>query len=625
MSKILDRVNVPADLKDLNVHEMEDLAADIRELIIETVSKTGGHLGANLGVVELTIALLKVFSPPDDKIVWDVGHQSYAYKILTGRKDRFSTLRQSGGLSGFPKMAESEYDAFGAGHAGTALSAGMGMAYSRDMRGGNEDIVVVTGDASVSCGISLEALNNLASATNRMIVIMNDNEMAISKNVGSISGYLGHLLANPRYNRWKKGVETAAKKAHLGWFRSTYYRMEESIKSLFLNNVIFEEFGLRYVGPIDGHNIHDLIDALTVAKEYDKPIILHVATVKGKGYEFAEAYPEKWHGTAGFDIKTGDASVAVSGKGYSQVFGDVLTNLAAGNKDIVAITAAMTGGTGLTGFAETHSRRFFDVGMSEEHAVVFAAGLAADGMSPVIAIYSTFIQRSVDCIIHDICLQKLPVVICLDRAGIVGDDGPTHHGVFDIALLRPVPGLIIMQPRDEAQFANMIDTAIKLKKPVVIRYPRGAGPGLEVPEILSEIPVGKAEIIRQSATCGDNGAVVFWALGDMIPLAEKAADILEADGVSCSIVDPRFIKPFDRELLKETSRGTKAVVTLENGVISGGFGSGVESFLASEGYDGKVLKCGWPDEFIPHGSADILLEKYGLTAKAVAERVRNET
>lgn len=635
MSRILEKIDTTADLKDLNLPEMEQLAGEVRAMIIETVSKTGGHLGTNLGVIELTVALLKVFDPPLDKIIWDVGHQTYAYKILTDRKDRFSTLRQFDGVSGFPKRDESKFDVFGAGHAGTALSAGLGMAFARDRKGGDENIVVVTGDASAGNGISLEALNNLAGVTGRLIVVLNDNEMSISRNVGSMSGYMGKLLANPRYNRWKRGVESAAKRARLEWLRSVYYRLEESVKNLFLHSVIFEEFGLRYIGPVDGHSIHALIDALTVAREYDKPIILHVATQKGKGYEFAEDQPEKWHGTPGFDIETGEtAESSGQKKSYSKVFGETIERLAAENDDIVAITAAMTAGTGLTGFAEKFPGRFFDVGMSEEHAVVFAAGLACADIVPVVAIYSTFMQRSIDCIIHDVCLQKLPVVMCLDRAGVVGDDGPTHHGVFDIALLRPVPNLVMLQPRDEAHLADMLYTAIGLGGPVVIRYPRGCGPGVDVPKEFSRIPVGTAEIIKQSAignttlrssslrSTSRQSAICFWALGDMVPVAEEASEILEKDGCSVTVVDARFIKPLDTELLREQSKSADAIITLENGVLKGGFGSGVQEFLAQEGYGGHVLRFGWPDEFIPQGSIDMLMEKYGLTAESISRRVR---
>ena len=616
MSPLLDRVNTPPDLKNLSVAEMEMLAGEIRSLIISTVSKTGGHLAANLGVVELTLALLKVFNPPSDKILWDVSHQAYAYKILTGRKNRFDTLRQYGGLSGFLKRDESEYDAFGAGHSGTAISAALGMAVARDRRGGTEHIVAVIGDGSAGCGISFEGLNHVAATTTRLIVILNDNEMSISKNVGSMAHYMGNLLANPRYNRWKRSVESLASRLHMGLFRTLYYRIEEAIKSLFLGSVLFEEFGLRYIGPIDGHSLHALMDALDIARNSDRPILLHVSTEKGKGYSYAEEQPEKWHGTPKFDIISGEPLTAPGSPTYSSVFGTVLTRLAAEDKRIAAVTAGMGAGVGLSKFATQYPDRFFDVGISEEHAVVFAAGMAADGMRPVFAVYSTFLQRAVDCIIHDVCLQDLPVIFCVDRAGIVGDDGPTHHGVFDIPLLRPVPGLIIMQPRDEAEMAHMVFTAFRLGKPVVIRYPRGCGTGAPIPAEFNEIPLGKAEILRPGA------GIQLWALGDMIPLASEAADILAKESRKhAGVVNARFVRPLDETLLLQQAADTQVFVTLENGLVSGGFGAGVEEFLRKKGFGGRVLKFGWPDEFIPHGAHEILMGKYGLTARAVAAAI----
>lgn len=630
MNSILKKVNSPQDLHSLSIEEMVRLAEELRFLIVNTVSRTGGHLAANLGVIELTIAMLKVFEPPKDKFVWDVGHQTYAYKILTGRRDQFHTLRQSGGISGFTKRGESEYDSFGAGHAGTALSAGLGMAYARDRRGGDEDIVVISGDASIGCGIALEALNNIDGTARKLIVVLNDNEMSISGNVGSISRYLGSLLASPRYNRWKRTLEGAARRARLDWLRHIYYRVEEALKSLFLRSVIFEEFGLRYIGPIDGHNIPALVDAFTVAKDYDKPILLHISTNKGKGYPFAEHNPEKWHGTPGFDVATGESVSMNAPPGYSSIMGDVLARMAETDDRLVAITAAMKVGTGLAGFAEKYPDRFFDVGMSEEHAVVFAAGLATEGIRPIVAVYSTFMQRSIDCIIHDVCLQHLPVVMCLDRAGIVGDDGPTHHGVFDIALLRPVPGLVIMQPRNESELANMLYTAVNLNKPVVIRYPRGAGSGMKLPADFSELPIGKAEEIisldAAAAVLATSRAfpvkrVAIWALGDMIQLAQDTAAILSEKGVSSAIVNARFIKPIDQSLIIQHAQSVDAIITIENGVIAGGFGAGIEEFLNTESLDVPIVKVGWPDEFIPQGRPDVLMNDFGLTASAISSSV----
>lgn len=613
-ARLLDRIGGPGDLKALSHDELIRLAAEVRALIIETVSRTGGHLAANLGVVELTLALLRTFDLPADRIVWDTGHQTYAYKILTGRKDRIETLRQLGGLSGFPVRRESPYDAFGVGHAGTALSAALGMAAARDLRGGSENVVAVVGDASLGCGISFEALNNI-SAAGRLIVILNDNEMSISANVGSISRYLGRLLASPRYNRVKSSIERRATRyLKRALFRRIYYRVEEAIKGFFLRSVLFEELGLRYVGPIDGHDLRELLDAMHIARASRKPILLHVSTQKGRGYPFAERNPEGWHGTGCFDIGSGERPAA-GRPTYSEVFGTVLAELAARDERIVAITAAMPAGTGLTGFAKRFAGRFYDVGISEEHAVVFAAGLAASEQRPFVAIYSTFMQRAVDCVIHDVCLQQLPVVMCLDRGGIVGDDGPTHHGIFDIALLAPVPGLVIMQPKDEAELAAMMVTAAGWSRPVVIRYPRGCGPGAPFSADVPLLELGRAEVLEPGR------AVQIWALGDMIPVAAQAAAALRKDGIEAGVVNARFVKPLDEALLARQAGEARLFVTLENGVRTGGFGSLVEDALGRLAFRGGVLRFGWPDEFVPHGAGAALMDRYGLTAGAVARAV----
>ena len=461
MSEVLKTINGPGDLQGLNQDQMESLASEIRSLIIETVSRTGGHLAPNLGVVELTIAILKVFHPPSDKIVWDVSHQAYAYKILTGRRDRFGTLRQFEGLSGFLNRNENPCDAFGAGHSGTALSAALGMAVARDRHGGAEHVVAVVGDAALGCGISLEAMNHIATTARRLIVILNDNEMSISANVGAVSRYLGELLANPRYNHLKSSIESAVARVsgESKFLRRVYWRMEEAIKSMFLHSVLFEELGLRYVGPIDGHDLPRLIAAMEIARDYDRPILLHVSTQKGRGYAYAEACPETWHGTGSFDVESGTPVSSSGAPSYSQIFGAAMEIIAAQDPAVMGITAAMKTGTGLAAFAKRFPERFFDVGICEEHAVIFAAGLATQGFVPVFAVYSTFAQRAVDCIIHDVCLQQLPVIFCLDRAGIVGDDGPTHHGVFDLVLLRAIPNLVIMQPADGVELVNMLYSA----------------------------------------------------------------------------------------------------------------------------------------------------------------------
>lgn len=617
MSNLLEQVNGPEDLKPLNGDALEALAAEIRSLIIQTVSRTGGHLAPNLGAVELTLALLKVFSPPRDKIVWDVSHQAYTYKILTGRRDRFHTLRQYGGLSGFLSRQESPYDAFGAGHSGTALSAALGMAVARDRRGDKEHVVAVVGDGALGCGISLEAMNNIAATAKRMVVILNDNEMSISANVGAVSRYLGTLLANPRYNHLKAAIEAAVGRlsGESKLLKRLYWRMEEAIKSMFLRSVLFEELGLRYVGPIDGHDLPRLIAAMEIARDYDRPILLHVATQKGRGYAYAESCPETWHGTGSFDVETGEPLIAPAAESYSQIFGSAMEILAGKNPALVAITAAMKSGTGLTSFAKRFPDRFFDVGICEEHAVVFAAGMAAGGLLPVFAVYSTFAQRSVDCIIHDVCLQGLPVIFCLDRAGIVGDDGPTHHGVFDIALLRSVPNLVIMQPADGEQFVDMLYSATRWNRPVVIRYPRGGCPGFAMPDTFAEIEYGKARVLREG------WEVQIWALGDMVVVGQKVADILAAKGFAVGLVDARFVTPLDEALLTAQSVKARCFLTIENGVVTGGFGSGVEEFLVGRGYTGRVLRGGWPRQFLPHGGPSALAALHGMTPEALAGRV----
>lgn len=620
MSTILDSISSSSDIKTLSLLQLNQLAEEVRKLIIETVSKTGGHLAPNLGTVELTIALLRVFDPPTDKVLWDVGHQTYTYKILTSRRDKFHTLRQFKGISGFLKREESEYDIYGAGHSGTALSAALGLAVARDRRGGNEHVVAVVGDGALGCGLSLEALNNLSTSTKRLIVILNDNKMCIARNVGAIARSLGRILASPIYNRIKGAVERFALRLKLSVFRSLYYRLEEITKGFFLRSFLFEEFGLRYIGPVDGHNINRLIDAFNIARLSDKPVVVHVVTRKGLGYSYAEIDSEKWHSTPPFDVATGQRRTKSAAPTYSEIFGITLEKLAEEDSRIVAITAAMPEGTGLTHFAQRFPNRFFNVGICEEHAVVFSAGLAAGGLIPVFAVYSTFMQRAVDCVIHDVCLQKLPVVFCLDHAGIVPEDGPTHHGVFDIALLRPVPGLVFMQPKDEAELADMLYTAVKLGKPVAIRYPKGSGPGVKIKEQFVSLPIGKAEVLKHSPLNLANEKpqqVQIWALGDMLPLAFDTAVLLEKSGIPAGVVSPRFIKPLDEELLMSHANSSSAIVTIENGVIAGGFGTAIEEFLMQKGIDCRIFKLGWRDEYIPQGSKDELMKLFGLTPEAV--------
>ncbi len=616
MAGILDSIRSPADLKALSFQQMETLAAEVRELILKTVSTNGGHLAPNLGVVELTIALLTVFDPPRDRIVWDVSHQTYAYKILTDRRDRFQTLRKFNGISGFLRRDESPYDAFGAGHSGTAVSAALGMAVARDRRGTLEHVIAVLGDGAVGCGISLEALNHIGTTTSRLIVVLNDNEMSISKNVGSVARYLASLLTSPRFNKFKRTLERIGWKLRLGWLRYAYYRIEEAIKSLFLRSAFFEEMGLRYIGPVDGHSFPALLDALKTARDSDRPILVHVATEKGRGYKPAEQEPEKWHGVPAFDIATGLIAAETTTESYSAIMGETLCRLAEEDRRIVAITAGMTRGTGLTEFSIRFPDRFFDVGISEEHAVIFAAGLAAEGLTPVFAVYSTFLQRAVDCVIHDVCLQNLPVVFCIDRAGIVGEDGPTHHGLFDIPLLRSIPNLVFMQPKDEAELCNMLATAIRCGMPSAIRYPRGAGPGVKRPLTTESLPVGKAEVVRPGSD------IQIWALGDMVPLALAAADLIAIrSGLSCGVVNARFIRPLDETLLQSHMASVRLIATIENGILQAGFGSAVEEAAIRLGHLTAFVKIGWPDSFVPHGDVATLFRTCGFTPEAIAEKI----
>jgi len=614
MTKILDKIDKPEDVKSLTVDEMNVLAGEIRELVIETVSKTGGHLAPNLGVVELTIALLASFNIPDDKLLWDVGHQTYIYKILTERKDRISTIRQFKGLSGFQKRSESEYDVFGAGHAGTAVSAALGVAVERDLSGRNEEVIAVVGDAALCNGVSLEALNNIATTTKKFILVVNDNEMSISENVGSFSRHLGALIASSKYNKFKSRAEYAAKSMKMGRFRSLYYRIEESIKNFFLGSSFFEELGLRYIGPVDGHDLFALMEAFDTAKKWDRPIVIHVVTKKGRGFKPAELAPANWHGvSAGFDTVTGEYAPKKTVVTYSKAFGDAVCELARENESILAITAAMASGTGLQQFSKEFPKRFFDVGICEEHGAVFAAGLATQGKIPIFAVYSTFSQRLVDCVFHDICLQKLRVILCFDRAGVVGDDGPTHHGVFDIPIFRSIPGISMMQPANEFELKQMLKLATEISGSSIIRYPRG-----QITEVdMENVPVeyGKAQVVKSGTK------IQIWALGDMVGLAVELAESLANKGVDVGVVNARFIKPLDSSLVKEQAEQAEKIITIENGVITGGFGESLEVEIGNYHPGVSVMKYGWPDEFVEHGSVDQLKELHGLTVEKILQDI----
>jgi 1-deoxy-D-xylulose-5-phosphate synthase len=617
MKRILDGINSPADVKRLSFPQLEQLAEDIREELITVLSRTGGHLGPNLGVVELTIALHYVFNTPEDHFLFDVSHQAYVHKLLTGRRERFHTIRTADGLSGFMLRTESPHDCYGAGHAGTALSAALGMAVARDKLGGKEHVVALAGDAAFTCGITYEALNNIANSSKRLIVVLNDNEWSIDKNVGAIASYLNRIVTNPRFDylheQAGRFVEKLGGKVALRMAR----KAEEAAKSIFWPSVIFEELGLKYYGPIDGHHIPTLTKTFEFLKAQDRPVLLHVLTQKGKGFEPALQKQKKFHGLGPYDPETGETK-PLSQRTYSEIFADTLVKLATTNDKVLAITAAMPNGTGLDRFRTHHPDKYFDVGIAEEHAVLFAAGLATKGFKPFCAIYSTFLQRAFDQVVHDVCLQNLPVVFCMDRGSLSGDDGPTHHGLFDISYLRSIPNLVHMTPKDEDEFADMLFTAMQYEGPVAIRYPRGVGPGTPVKDVPRAITIGKAELLQH----GEDEQVAIFALGALIPMGLDIARKLEGEHVSSAVINARFAKPIDSEMLEFYARTVDVIVTLEDHVLNGGFGSAVLEELSCLGIATPVVRIGWPDQFIEHGKPDALRAKYGITADAAMEKLR---
>jgi len=614
MGTLLESIHSPADLKRLNYAQMAELAEEIREFLIQTLSKTGGHLGPNLGVVELTLALHTVFDTPTDKLLFDVSHQAYIHKILMGRLDRFATIRQPGGLNGFMLRTESEHDCYGAGHAGTALSAALGMAVARDLSGGKEHVIAVAGDAAFTNGISFEALNNIADQTKRMIVVLNDNEWSIDRNVGAIARYFHRIVTNERYRNLHDSAARIVEKFGGKTAVTLARRAEEAAKSMLWPSILFEEFGLQYFGPIDGHNLPLLVETFRFLKAENRPVLLHVLTQKGRGYQPAIDRQKKFHGLGPYDADTGDTKPAGQPT-YAEVFATTLVQLARQNEKIVAITAAMPNGTGLDLFRPHFPKRYFDVGIAEEHAVIFAAGMATQGFRPVCAIYSTFLQRAFDPIVHDVCLQKLPVVFCMDRAGLSGDDGPTHHGLFDISYLRGIPEIVLMAPKDEDELADMMKTAVEIPGPSAIRYPRGAVAGVARKPEPQSIPIGKAEVLE------DGSDVAILGLGPMITLARQLAGRLEREGYSAAVINPRFVKPIDREMLEHYARRVAAFVTFEDHVKMGGFGTAVVEALEDMGIAVPVVRIGWPDHFIEHGKIDDLRAKYGLTVDAAQLQV----
>ncbi len=614
MGTLLESIHSPADVKRLNFAQLADLAEEIRVFLIQTLAKTGGHLGPNLGVVELTLALHSVFNTPEDKLLFDVSHQAYVHKLLTGRLDRFETIRQPGGLNGFMLRTESEHDCYGAGHAGTALSAALGMAVARDLAGGSEHVVAVAGDAAFTNGISFEALNNIAEQTKRLIVVLNDNEWSIDRNVGAIARYFHRIVTNEHYRTFHESAARLVEKFGGKTAVTVVRRAEEAAKSMLWPSILFEEFGLQYFGPIDGHNIPLLVETFKFLKAENRPAVLHVLTQKGRGYQPALNGQKKFHGLGPYDAETGKTKP--SGQmTYAESFATTLVELARQDDRVVAITAAMPNGTGLDLFRPHHPTRYFDVGIAEEHAVIFAAGMATRGFRPVCAIYSTFLQRAFDPIVHDVCLQKLPVVFCMDRAGLSGDDGPTHHGLFDIAYLRGVPEMVLMAPKDEDELADMMKTALQLPGPSAIRYPRGAVAGVARKAEPQLLPLGKAEIIS------DGADVAILGLGPMITLAQELGARLERDGFSAAVINPRFVKPLDREMLEHYSQRVAAFVTFEDHVKMGGFGSAVVEALDEMGLNLPVVRIGWPDRFIEHGKIDSLREKYGITVDEALAQV----
>ncbi|MGE4491713.1 MAG: 1-deoxy-D-xylulose-5-phosphate synthase [Syntrophotalea sp.] len=617
---MLKKLRTPDELKSFSVKQLEVLAGEIREKIIDTVSRTGGHLASSLGVVELTIALHRVLNTPADKIVWDVGHQAYAHKLLTGRLEQFDTLRQLGGISGFPKRDESPYDAFDVGHSSTSISAALGMAAARDCHGSQEKVVAVIGDGSLTGGMAFEALNQAGDQQKNLIVVLNDNEMSISPNVGALSSLINRKMTSELVVRIKKEAENFL--SHVPRIGKDLLKVarkaEDSLKGFFTPGMLFEAFGFDYVGPLNGHRLETLIPALENVANLEGPVLVHVVTRKGKGFEPAERNPSLFHGVGPFDKATGEVRGGKGGPAsFTGVFGKTLTAMAEKDERIVAITAAMLEGTGLKEFSQRFPQRFFDVGIAEQHAVTFAAGLACQGMRPVVALYSTFLQRAYDNVVHDVALQRLPVTFAIDRAGLVGADGPTHHGVFDFSFLRHIPNMVVMAPRDEIELQRAMLTATLHDGPVAYRYPRGQAFGLPLPDAIEPFAVGRGEKLRDG-----NDAVIF-ALGTVCREALLAADMLAGEGLSVGVVDPRFLKPLDKELLVAEARRTGVVVTVEENVRQGGFGSAVLEMLGDEGIAARVLRIGLPDRFVEQGTQPQLHARYGLDAEGIAAGVRN--
>jgi len=620
----LDKINKPNDIKNINPQDYKKLAEEIRTFLISNVSKTGGHLASNLGVVELTMALHLFLDFPKDKLIWDVGHQSYTHKILTGRKDRFPTLRQMGGLSGFPKRKESECDAFDTGHSSTAISAALGMVKARDLKGENNRIVAVIGDGALTGGLAFEALNNAGRLKSNLIIVLNDNTMSISKNVGGMANYLAKLRTNTKYNDFKENMESILTQMVPGG-KDIVYRLKRSkdaIKYFMLPNMLFEDMGLTYIGPIDGHNINSILTALRNASRVNKAVVVHVITKKGKGYVPAEKHPSRFHGIDPFYIDNGKTINETKTETYTRVFSSALINIAKNNDKVVAITAAMPYGTGLSAFKKVFPDRFFDVGIAEEHAVTFAAGLATEGFRPVVAIYSSFLQRAYDQIIHDVCINKLPVVFALDRAGICGKDGETHQGIFDLSFLSHIPNLVVMAPKNKWELEDMLKFALVHDGPVAIRYPKGeAYQGLA--EYREPVILGKSEIINKAAKNSGNMAIL--AVGNMVKTAVSVSEKLKEHNIDSTLVNVRFVSPVDYDMLEELSKDHNIFITMEDNVRTGGFGQQVSDYICRYNKQNiRQINISIPDMFIEHGDVTELYKKYGLDADSIADKIMKE-
>ena len=616
MSNYLSEHNFPEDLRTMDFDQLELLSYELRDFLVESVSKTGGHLASNLGIVELTIALHRCFDTPKDKIIWDVGHQSYVHKILTGRMDGFDNLRKYGGISGFPKACESEYDVFDTGHSSTSISLGLGLAAARDLRGDDYKVVSVIGDGAMTGGLAYEALNNAGSMNTNLIVVLNDNGMSISQNTGGLSSSLGRITSTDKYVHMKTTVKKGLSKVPVigDSVISGIHNAKEDIKYAVIDGILFEELGFKYIGPVDGHDIRELCQTLQRVKGLKGPVLVHAVTQKGKGYTKAEKQPNVFHGIGAFDVETGKPVGSSSGRSYSRVFGDKLIDMAYYDERIIAISAAMTDGVGLEEFSRTYPDRFFDVGIAEAHSTTFAAGLAKAGMRPYVAVYSSFLQRAYDQILEDVCLQNLPVTFCIDRAGVVGADGETHHGLFDMAYLRSMPNMTVLAPKDGPELEAMRDMSLSIDGPCAIRYPRGAAADLGGPS--AEIP-GKAVRLK------DGTDVDIWAAGNMAGPALEASAILEEEGVSAGVVNMASITPFDEEALNDSTENVPLIITIEDGIVTGGIGEHIKA-LAADG-PAKVINLGWPDKFIEHGSQDELCRKYGLDKESIAEVIRKNT